>query len=181
MKKNIVLLIAQFYLCLPVFTQTNRYSTYIPLERSNYAAPQVDYLSILKAREEIQKNKIKSLYAGKIHIYNGLSGHDTYLGCLNCASNDVFSIWNPTGTYGINSTSEDNIWNIVSLFGNPRSRYSPWNPNGTNPPAIVDFEGNFYGYFTANDSNGKRTNIEAYQIMAQNLEYLRENYSKFGN
>ena len=181
MKKKIALFIAQLYLCVPAFTQINEYYQYKPLERSNYAAPKVDFMSVLKAQEERKRNRLKNLYAGKVHIYGGISSHDTYLGCLNCASNDELSIWNSTGKYGINSSGDDNIWNTVSLFGNPSSRYSPWNSNGTNPPAIVDFEGAFYGYFTANESNGKRTDIEVYQKMAQDLEYIRKNYSKFGN
>ena len=181
MKKQIILFVAQFYLCVQLFSQINEYSKYQPLEKSSFAAPQFDFTSVLKAQQERERNKFKRLYAGKVHIYGGTSSHDTYLGCLNCAANDEFSIWNPTGKYGINSSNENNIWNNGSSFGNPRSRYSPWNSNGTNPPAIVDFDGNFYGYFTANESNEKRTDIEVYRKMAQNLEFVRENYNKLGN
>ena len=74
----------------------------------------------------------------------GGDGHKTFLGCLNCGRFDSGSVCNKFGNYG-------------SKFSN----YSPWNRFASEPPAIVDASGNFYGYLTANRYNPKRTTIKA--------------------
>lgn len=67
-----------------------------------------------------------------LHIYGG-QNQDEYLGCLNCNNYDKNSIWNEYGTYGSEYNSN-----------------SPWNSYGSNPPVIVDKDGEFYVYFTVN-------------------------------
>jgi hypothetical protein len=182
MKKQILLLVIQIYFCTSVFTQTNRYSTYQPTEWPKQSSFQVgDVLTTIDTEEQLKKDKFRNMYVGRIHLYNGLTGHDTYLGCLNCPPSDALSVWNSTGKYGINSSNEDNIWNKTGLFGNPNTDYSPWNLNGTKPPVIVDFEGNFYGYFTANENKEKRTESKIYQMITKSLDLTRKNYYQIGD
>lgn len=77
-----------------------------------------------------------------LNLYGG-QNHDVYLGCLNCSDIDQNSIWNDIGTYGSDI-----------------SNYSPFNSLASYPPAIVDKDGNFYGYLTANDINSKRADFK---------------------
>jgi hypothetical protein len=93
-------------------------------------------------------------YGQTLHLYGG-SGHDIYLGCLNCNDYDSNSIWNEYGTYG-SSYNSLSIWNEYGTYGNEYNSNCPWNEYGSNPPVVVDKEGNFYGYFTVNESKAKR-------------------------
>ena len=79
----------------------------------------------------------------------GGPNRDHFLGCLNCAPSEVFSIWNEEGDYGSPSAPEC-IWNRNGEYGSPASEYSPWNRTSAHPPFVVDRIGNFYGYFTRN-------------------------------
>jgi len=88
----------------------------------------------------------------------GGDGHKTFLGCLNCGKHDSESICNKYGENGSKYAS-DSIWNKYGDFGSKYSGQSPWNRYASAPPAIVDKEGNFYGYLTANQYNAKRTKI----------------------
>ena len=113
---------------------------------------------------EREKNEKKRKYAGQFHIYGGVS-HKTYLGCISCSSNDQLSIWNANGVYGKTQSimavdNTENIWNIISPFGSKTSNLSPWCKTASNPPAIVDFDGKFYGYFTANQTKEKRADVD---------------------
>ena len=179
MRKRLFLFCIQLYLCTPLFTQINRYETYTPLEHHDYSF-KVDFTLILsKLLEQAQIEEMKKSYEGKVHIYGGENGHHTYLGCLNCPFNDALSVWNADGNYGINKSSLDNnIWNEGGLFGNIGSDCSPWNPEGVKPPAIVDFNGKFYGYFTANEMRENRTEHVGWQKMTQDFFYVRDNYEK---
>jgi hypothetical protein len=49
----------------------------------------------------------------------------------------------------------------IGTYGSNYSDSSPWNRYATSPPVIVDEQGNFYGYLTANVANPKRTRIAA--------------------
>src|SRR5688572_26329262 len=94
---------------------------------------------------------LASLYSSgqkALHIYGG-ENHDVYLGCLNCSDIDANSIWNDIGKYGSNISSTS-IWNDISTYGSDISSYSPWNDLASDPPVIVDKDGNFFGYFTTN-------------------------------
>ena len=44
------------------------------------------------------------------------------------------------------------IWRLWRNY----SDYSPWNTYSSNPPVVVDRNGNFYGYFTLNQYAGQR-------------------------
>lgn len=96
------------------------------------------------------------LHAQNILIYGGKE-HDVFLGCLNCSKYESTSIWNAYGNYGSKYSSKS-IWNKYGSYGGEYSSTSPFNRYTTTPPVLVDKNGNFYGYFTANTSYNKRTN-----------------------
>lgn len=90
-------------------------------------------------------------------LYGG-AGHKDFLGCLNCNQFDSTSVCNEFGPYG-SEFSTSSIWNEFSSFGSEFSSYSPWNEFSSTAPAIVDKNGNFYGYFSANEFHQRRTRI----------------------
>ena len=91
----------------------------------------------------------------------GGEGHQTFLGCLNCGQYDSGSVCNKYGQQG-SKYSSDSIWNKYGNYGSKYSNQSPLNKYASEPTAIVDKEGNFYGYLTANPYNAKRTKIKLY-------------------
>ena len=94
-----------------------------------------------------------------LYLFGG-DNHDVFLGCVNASEYDSKSIWNKYGEYG-SRYSSTSIWNDYGEYGGKYSNYSPFNPYASNPPAVVDAQGNFYGYLTANKYNPKRTRIQA--------------------
>lgn len=84
----------------------------------------------------------------KIMIFGG-PNHDTYLGCLSCSEYASDSVFNDYGTYG-SSYSSTSIYNSYSQYGSAYSNYSPCNEYATDPPVLVDEDGNFYGTLTLN-------------------------------
>lgn len=91
----------------------------------------------------------------------GGEGHKTFLGCLNCNQYNAGSICNKYGQQG-SKYNNDSIWNKYGSYGSRYSNHSPWNTYASEPPVIVDKDGNFYGYLTANQYNPKRTRIKLY-------------------
>lgn len=89
----------------------------------------------------------------------GGEDHKVFLGCLNADQYNEKSIWNEYGPYG-SKFSGTSIWNQFGQYGGQYSQYSPFNEFATHPPVIVDAQGNFYGYLTANQFNAKRTRID---------------------
>lgn len=101
----------------------------------------------------------------------GGSNHKTFLGCLTCgrfASNSV--CWK-YGDHG-SRYNPRSIWNPYGEFGSKFSMYSPWNQFASDPPVIVDPEGNFYGYFTANKYKPKRTTIKFFLAFLDNIDLV---------
>jgi hypothetical protein len=96
-----------------------------------------------------------NLSAQAFLIFGG-KNHDVYLGCLNCNKYDDSSIWNNYGDYG-SKYNDKCIWNKYGDYGGKYSDYSPFNKYASYPPVLVDGDGNFYGYFTANENASKRT------------------------
>ena len=94
--------------------------------------------------------------AQDLHLYGG-ENHDIYLGCLTCNDFNSSSIWNEYGT-----------------FGNEYNDLSPWNEYGTNPPVVVDKEGNFYGYFTVNEYQAKRADFKLALIIYKYYDQIRK-------
>lgn len=103
----------------------------------------------------------------------GGDGHETFLGCLNCNKYDSGSICNMYGEQGSKYAS-DSIWNKYGDFGSRYSDQSPWNKYASDPPAIVDRDGNFYGYLTANPYNAKRTRIKLYVTLTDLWEEITD-------
>lgn len=182
-KKNILILVFMHY---AIFSnaQVNMYDNPTPLNlQSQYNSPRIDNSPsfaeklleqrIMQQKQE-QYEKSKSKYEHHTHIYGGIS-HKTYLGCLTCNSTDSLSIWNSNGIFGKNPNvlnMENNIWNLLSPFGLKTNDLSPWCPTAQNPPAIVNLNGDFYGYFTANINKDKRTKIELFNQIAELFDRL---------
>ncbi|MCM1985122.1 hypothetical protein [Lyngbya confervoides] len=79
---------------------------------------------------------------------NGLRGI-VFLGCVNCNKFDEDALANQFGEFG-SQFSPKSIYNRFGDFGSQFSNVSACNPIATNPPVIVDQEGNFQGYLTLN-------------------------------
>jgi hypothetical protein len=119
----------------------------------------------------------QTVYSQQLYIYGG-SNHDEFLGCLNSNGYDSNSIWNEYGTYG-NSYNSKSIWNEYGTYGSEYSSYSPWNEYATEPPVVVDKEGNFYGYLTVNEYKSQRADFDLALIMYKYYDLIRENVSKW--
>jgi hypothetical protein len=113
-----------------------------------------------------------SVKAQTLLIFGG-DKHDVFLGCLNCNKYESSSIWNKYGENGSKYNSES-IWNKYGTYGGKYSYYSPFNKYATSPPVIVDSKGNFYGYFTTNKYNSKRTTNELALLILDNWETISE-------
>lgn len=114
-----------------------------------------------------------------LHLYGG-SGHDDYLGCLNCSNYDKNSIWNTYGTYG-SSYNSKSIWNSYGTFGSKYNANSPWNEYSNTPPVVVDKEGNFYGYFTLNKYKSKRADFKLAMTIYEYQELIRDDVGEWYN
>lgn len=79
----------------------------------------------------------------------GGSGHRVFLGCLNCSKYDPNSIFNAYGTHG-SPYGAESIFNRYGEYGSPYSSSSACNQYASDPPIIVDREGNSYGRLTLN-------------------------------
>jgi len=107
-----------------------------------------------------------------LHLYGG-KDHDVYLGCINCGKYDANSIWNSYGTYG-SKFSSNSIWNVYGSFGGKYSSTSPFNSYASEPPVLVDKEGNFYGYFTSNAYHDKRAESKLSLIIYKYWEEIKD-------
>jgi len=99
--------------------------------------------------------------------------HEVFLGCLNCSKYDQSSVWNAYGPQG-SKYSAESIWNKYGTYGSKYSAESPWNKYSASAPVVVDREGNFYGYFSANKYHPKRTTIEFLVTLLDNYEWIVE-------
>lgn len=84
----------------------------------------------------------------KIMVFGGLD-HKTYLGCLNCSQYATDSVLNQYGQHG-SRYALDSIWNHYSEYGSAYSMYGACNAYASDPPVIVDANGNYYGRLTLN-------------------------------
>ena len=115
--------------------------------------------------------------AQSILIFGG-KNHDVFLGCLNCTKYDNNSIWNKYGDFG-SKYNEKCIWNKYSEYSGKYSDYSPFNKYATYPPVLVDDDGNFYGYFTANKYKDKRTDVELVIFIIDYWETIKDDISEY--
>jgi hypothetical protein len=95
----------------------------------------------------------------------GGNDHETFLGCVNCSQFEATSICNQFGQFGSQFQS-NSIWNMFGAYGRKFNNNSPWNQFSQGSVAVVDKNGNFYGYLTANKNAGKRTTIVALNQLA---------------
>ena len=137
---------------------------------SAYAPPTSSYAPPVAAPRPALQNPDFLLFGG--------SNHDVFLGCLNCSKYDSGSVWNKYGDFG-SRYSDKSIWNKYATYGSKYSDACPWNRYSQTPPVIVDREGNFYGYFTANAYFPKRTTIKAMLQILDNYETIMENFDDF--
>lgn len=91
---------------------------------------------------------LRSGVAGKLLLFGG-PNHDTYLGCLNCSEYSSESVLNEFSSYG-SEFSSTSIHNSVSQYGSEFSNYSACSTYASDPPVIVDEQGNYYGRLTVN-------------------------------
>lgn len=112
-----------------------------------------------------------SFQAQTLHLYGG-ADQDQYLGCLNCDTFDKNSVWNKFSDYG-NVYSSKSIWNTYGNYGSSYSTYSPWNAYASYPPAIVDQEGNFYGFLTLNSYKSERSELELAKVLCKYHEDIK--------
>jgi hypothetical protein len=115
--------------------------------------------------------------AQTLHLYGG-KNHDDYLGCLNCDKYNTNSIWNMYGTYG-SKYNTNSIWNAYGTYGSKYNSYSPWNAYSNDPPVIVDTQGNFYGYLTANKYKPNRADFDLTEILCEYYESIRDDVSEW--
>jgi hypothetical protein len=87
-------------------------------------------------------------------IFGG-EDHEQYLGCMNCSEYVHDSVENIFGPFG-SKFSATSIRNHFSSFGSQFSSYSACNTFASEPPRIVDDDGNFYGTLTINRFNLQR-------------------------
>ncbi|MDO4764181.1 MAG: hypothetical protein Q4A00_07350 [Flavobacteriaceae bacterium] len=118
-----------------------------------------------------------SISAQTLHIYGGKK-HDMYLGCLNCDRNESNSIWNRYGNYG-DKYNSNSIWNRYGDYGSRYSDTSPWNKYASNPPVIVDKQGNFYGYFTVDKYKDKRADFDLVLYLYEYYDEIRDDVGEW--
>jgi hypothetical protein len=97
-------------------------------------------------------------------LYGG-DDHQTFLGCVNCSKFEADSICNQFGRFGSEFQGES-IWNMFGTYGSKFNAKSPWNQFSQGSVAIVDPNGGFYGFLTANKFANKRTTIAALNQLA---------------
>ena len=96
---------------------------------------------------------------GELLLFGGRN-HETFLGCINCSRFDSSSICNRFGDYG-SRFSDTSIWSRFGTYGSRFSDDAPWGRFASNPPVVVDREGNFYGYLTVSRTHSQRTRIRS--------------------
>lgn len=84
------------------------------------------------------------------YVYGGPGpSFDVYLGCLTCIETSIESVFNDFGTFGeFASPSMDNQFD---QYGSLYSNISACNQFATDPPAVFDASGNYYGRLTVNE------------------------------
>lgn len=70
------------------------------------------------------------------------------LGCISCPEWSQESVFNKYGTYG--QRADQSIWDPNNKFGDITSEFCPCNPNGTQPPIIVNQYGEQIGFLSLN-------------------------------
>jgi len=120
-------------------------------KKGNYAAASALYGKAMAELRDYRDNSRREQGLPPELLIFGDSNHKKFLGVLTKDQYNTDSICNRYGTYGSEYNS-DSIWDRYSSYGDRYSDTSPWNPYASEPPVIVDRQGNFYGYFTINQN-----------------------------
>lgn len=83
-----------------------------------------------------------------IYLFGG-QGHKEFLGCLNCGATHPKSVWNEMSSFGFMNTF--GVWNQFGNYASPFSSYSMCSEFASDPPVIVDEQGNAYGRMSINE------------------------------
>jgi hypothetical protein len=87
-----------------------------------------------------------------LYVFGG-DGHKEFLGCLNCGSTHPKSVWNEYSQFGFKN--DFGVWNQFRDFAGQFSSHSMCNQYASDPPVIVDDNGNAYGRLSLNEfTNG---------------------------
>lgn len=124
----------------------------------------------------ISSSQVANAQTSALLLFGG-ENRNTFLGCLNCNRFDTASVCNKYGDHGSRFNSES-IWNRFGEYGSRFSAYSPWNRYASDPPAIVDQRGGFYGYFTANRSHTQRTTIGTFLLFLDNSDEVNDDLQR---
>ena len=119
-----------------------------------------------------------TITSGQSLLIFGGKNHDIYLGCLNCDKYEDKSIWNAYGDFG-SKYNDKCIWNKYGDYGGAYSDFSPFNKYASNPPVLVDKDGNFYGYFTADKYFSKRTTSKLALFIIDFWEAIADDVSEY--
>ncbi len=79
----------------------------------------------------------------------GGDGHKDFLGCLTCSEYASNSIWNEFSQYGWKNSFGK--WNRFGSFAGAYGSRSACNEYASDPPVIVDRQGNFYGLLSMSE------------------------------
>jgi hypothetical protein len=96
--------------------------------------------------------QVATVRGHKVMIFGG-EDHKIYLGCLSCNEYASDSVLNEYGSHGSPYESES-IFNRYGEYGSRYQSYSACNPFASDPPVIVDEDGNYYGRLTINKFKG---------------------------
>lgn len=117
-----------------------------------------------------------TLSAQELLLFGGRN-NETFIGCLNCSKYDAGSVCNRYGDHG-SKYSDKSIWSRYGTFGSKYNDESPWNKYSSNPPVVVDRNGGFYGHFTANRHESKRTTIPSLRFLTDNIDLVVEDLER---
>lgn len=109
----------------------------------------------------------ESIYDFPFHLYSD-DGEYNYLGKLVTGKHDTDGLWNEYSDYG-GKFGKYSIWNKYSDYGDGYSRYSAFNKYASNPPLIVDDNGEIFGYLTEDKyQTDGYTILELYAFLVDN-------------
>lgn len=89
-----------------------------------------------------------SAAAKDILIFGG-DGHKEFLGCLSCSKMSGDSVFNEFSKHGWSNGF--GTWSEFGKFGSEFGNFSACNEFASDPPVLVDADGNFYGRLTISE------------------------------
>ncbi len=106
-------------------------------------------------------------YDFPFHLYSD-DGEYNYLGKLVTGKHDTDGLWNDYSNYG-GKYGENSIWNKYGDYGSKYGQYSAFYKYASNPPLIVDDNGEIFGYLTEDKfQTDGYTILELYAFLVDN-------------